>query len=623
MDNRAKAGLEELVKRHGPSVISNEQRCNALLLDYCSDYRPEYAALVGALREGVPASLLSPPPIPKNIFLLNLSKRLEDNLNITKQAAIWAVETWAAALGEKVEGPPEAPKDLKAVASKEGIRLTWQPVSGATQYNIKRSDPSGGPATTIGPAKTSAYLDATAKPNATYFYVVSSVGLGGESENSGVAKVTARGGKKRRNVLAYAIPIGLAIVLIIYWIGSSGPTLDSLQFFEAGSGQTAQEVKTPAQRTYQNHFRRDQARYVYFSIRLKDPVAKPARLQTTWHPPQGQDVTSERVIDAGSYGTTTGLGGDTPGSLQVGDYKVELILDGSKLGEGVFTIDPPPALDISAVRLYTVGADLARKSPYGDHFFKGTTQYLHFEIDFSRLALERTTIQVVWNLPGRSPATEDYTVDAGKNQLAEGLGWKDSSNWNTGPGSVDFLIGGQKVKSATFSIDAGTYIPNLKAYAGPIQFYRHKDEKTASAAPNTFFFEDSSMRCVDWEVPLAYQSDAGSSTKSFSILSIWYRRTAGTFSQEQEIHRYLYPTSYESSLAGKPKFERVYYCPDSKETWPSASYRVALFVDNQQIASGTFVIGTIADAFGTPPAQLKKKFSLVPGQQLPHVRPNP
>ncbi|MFM7476068.1 MAG: hypothetical protein ACKO2T_10145, partial [Microcystis aeruginosa] len=68
--------------------------------DLCGQYQKEIAVLVGALKERVPADLLasqnSTPPV---VFLARLTKKLQDNLGLAEEAARWAVESWALALG--------------------------------------------------------------------------------------------------------------------------------------------------------------------------------------------------------------------------------------------------------------------------------------------------------------------------------------------------------------------------------------------------------------------------------------------------------------------------------------------------------------------------------------------
>jgi hypothetical protein len=71
-----------------------------LLRDFCGQYRQEVSVLVSALKERVTADLLtSRNSMPSAILLARLTKRLQDDLGLTQEAARWAVESWGLALG--------------------------------------------------------------------------------------------------------------------------------------------------------------------------------------------------------------------------------------------------------------------------------------------------------------------------------------------------------------------------------------------------------------------------------------------------------------------------------------------------------------------------------------------
>ena len=80
---------------------------------------------------------------------------------------------------------PPAPTNLVAVTGFNAVTLTWNPVSTATSYNVKRSTSVGGPYTTIatGVASTN-YADPLASPGTAIYYVVSGVNGHGEGANS-------------------------------------------------------------------------------------------------------------------------------------------------------------------------------------------------------------------------------------------------------------------------------------------------------------------------------------------------------------------------------------------------------------------------------------------------------
>jgi endoglucanase len=84
---------------------------------------------------------------------------------------------------------PAFPTGLIAAApSSTQITLTWNAVTGATSYNVKRSTTSGGPYTTIATGvTTTSYTDGGLTAGVRYYYVVSAVIGGVESLNSAEA----------------------------------------------------------------------------------------------------------------------------------------------------------------------------------------------------------------------------------------------------------------------------------------------------------------------------------------------------------------------------------------------------------------------------------------------------
>jgi polygalacturonase len=80
---------------------------------------------------------------------------------------------------------PPAPTNLTAIGTNLLVNLTWNAVSGATGYNLKRGTTSGGPYPTAFSGLTvTNYSDAAVTNGVTYYYVVSAVNSSGESTNS-------------------------------------------------------------------------------------------------------------------------------------------------------------------------------------------------------------------------------------------------------------------------------------------------------------------------------------------------------------------------------------------------------------------------------------------------------
>ena len=87
---------------------------------------------------------------------------------------------------------PKAPSNLIATAGDSQVALSWNTVTAATSYNVKRSTTAGGPYTTIATNVTgTSYLDTTVTNGTTYYYVITAVDSNGnESANSNEASAT-------------------------------------------------------------------------------------------------------------------------------------------------------------------------------------------------------------------------------------------------------------------------------------------------------------------------------------------------------------------------------------------------------------------------------------------------
>ncbi len=141
---------------------------------------------------------------------------------------------------------PAAPTGVSVAMVDGTASLAWSPTTNASAYNVKRATNSGGPYTTVGSGvSTTSYRDNGLALTGKYFYVVSSLGTGGEGANSveaqasdsyqqwvlqngmtpgavgsGFADVVA--GMSMPNGLRYGVPTGLAI--------TSGPAASTVTF---------------------------------------------------------------------------------------------------------------------------------------------------------------------------------------------------------------------------------------------------------------------------------------------------------------------------------------------------------------------------------------------------------
>ncbi|WP_295403762.1 DUF1566 domain-containing protein [uncultured Thiocystis sp.] len=99
--------LRELILEYGRSLCDDPRRCEALLRDHCGQHKREIFVLVSALKNRVAEDLLKVPAgVPPSMVLARIGNRLEDELAMTAEAAQWAVESWALALGVSVQPTP-------------------------------------------------------------------------------------------------------------------------------------------------------------------------------------------------------------------------------------------------------------------------------------------------------------------------------------------------------------------------------------------------------------------------------------------------------------------------------------------------------------------------------------
>ena len=100
MKEHPRTVLKDLVDRYGSSIAQDPLRIEGLLRDTCGSCNREIFVLVNTARQKIPADLLAPRhSLPFSLMKGFLVKRLKDELALSDEAAHWAVEAWAFALG--------------------------------------------------------------------------------------------------------------------------------------------------------------------------------------------------------------------------------------------------------------------------------------------------------------------------------------------------------------------------------------------------------------------------------------------------------------------------------------------------------------------------------------------
>lgn len=136
---------------------------------------------------------------------------------------------------------PAAPAGLVATAGSLRVSLSWNSVSDATSYAVKRSTVSGGPYTVIASSLTTAtYVDTAVQAGTNYYYVVVAVNAAGVSPDSAAVSATPFAG-------APAVPSGVTAsstkaqvngnaTATVKWTASSGATSYQVKRATASAG---------------------------------------------------------------------------------------------------------------------------------------------------------------------------------------------------------------------------------------------------------------------------------------------------------------------------------------------------------------------------------------------------
>ncbi len=121
MNDQARQALCEIVARYGRGVSDEPRRVQALLSDLCPGMTKEVSVLVTAAERGVPQEAASSSPqLPPQAVVNRATRRLVDETGLTEEAARWAVESWAVALGVVVAGGAYGSATLPVGAAPSG-----------------------------------------------------------------------------------------------------------------------------------------------------------------------------------------------------------------------------------------------------------------------------------------------------------------------------------------------------------------------------------------------------------------------------------------------------------------------------------------------------------------------
>jgi hypothetical protein len=145
--------LYEIIKVYGKNVCSDPKRIRGLLNDFCRGEYPEINFLLTALEEQIYTELAaSSKAVSYEMLSARLIKRLYTNRGMAEEIALWAVDSWALALGVISNETPYTKQQVSSNAAEAVIANVAKSYTKTIVQERIIVSPSGGQYTTINAA---------------------------------------------------------------------------------------------------------------------------------------------------------------------------------------------------------------------------------------------------------------------------------------------------------------------------------------------------------------------------------------------------------------------------------------------------------------------------------------
>src|SRR5438105_9264797 len=117
MHEKARKAFVEMLRECGPVIVRMEASFNMYLGQYLLEFPEDRQLLTDAFEVGVPQKILKHAGEPDYAkFLARLGPRFAEVAKRTEEECVWAVETWAIALGRTADYVARAVPDRLYVA---------------------------------------------------------------------------------------------------------------------------------------------------------------------------------------------------------------------------------------------------------------------------------------------------------------------------------------------------------------------------------------------------------------------------------------------------------------------------------------------------------------------------
>jgi len=126
LKDKARKQLVEIVKKYGIKILDESRKVEGLLRDLCGDCKKEIFSIVNALKEGAGNDLMnSSKSNTVKITIGRLSSKMQSDLGMSEEVAVWSIESIAIALGimneKEAKGVRKAQVEQKPAETKTGV----------------------------------------------------------------------------------------------------------------------------------------------------------------------------------------------------------------------------------------------------------------------------------------------------------------------------------------------------------------------------------------------------------------------------------------------------------------------------------------------------------------------
>ncbi|WP_128895908.1 fibronectin type III domain-containing protein [Longirhabdus pacifica] len=178
------------------NVQANIQNGKAIVIwdvvDYTSGYNVKRASTSGGPYTTIATNVTSTAYVDDTIVP-----------NVSYVYVITAINTSGESAPSQESNPimlvnaPTAPEGLEALGGNNNITLTWNAVSNATAYQIKRANAENGSFEYIAQVQSTSFVDSNVTNGNVYYYVVTAINSGGESADSSIAYASPKAKEQR------------------------------------------------------------------------------------------------------------------------------------------------------------------------------------------------------------------------------------------------------------------------------------------------------------------------------------------------------------------------------------------------------------------------------------------